>query len=102
MMVKHVILWQLKDELSAEEKAEIKAGIKESLEGLKDVIPGVVDIRVYTEGLVTSNADLMLDSTFENEDALAGYAEAPEHVEVANTWVRPFTKNRVCLDFEVE
>ena len=28
-MVKHVILWQLKDELSAEEKAAVKAGIKE-------------------------------------------------------------------------
>ena len=33
-MVKHVILWQLKDELSAEEKAAVKAGIKEGLESL--------------------------------------------------------------------
>ena len=32
VMVKHVILWQLKDELSAEEKAAVKAGIKEGLE----------------------------------------------------------------------
>ena len=28
-MVKHVILWQLKDELSDAEKAAVKAGIKE-------------------------------------------------------------------------
>ena len=27
-MVKHVILWQLKDELSNSEKADVKAGIK--------------------------------------------------------------------------
>lgn len=33
-MVKHIILWQLKDELSAAEKAEIKANIKTGLEGL--------------------------------------------------------------------
>ena len=33
-MVKHVILWQLKDELSDTEKAAVKAGIKEGLEGL--------------------------------------------------------------------
>ena len=33
-MVKHVILWQLKDELSDAEKAAVKAGIKEGLEGL--------------------------------------------------------------------
>ena len=31
-MVKHVILWQLKDELSDAEKAAVKAGIKEGLE----------------------------------------------------------------------
>lgn len=28
IMVKHVILWQLKDELSDAEKAAVKAGIK--------------------------------------------------------------------------
>ncbi len=33
-MVKHVILWQLKDEYSADEKAAIKADIKAGLEGL--------------------------------------------------------------------
>ena len=43
-MVKHVILWQLKDELSAEEKAAVKAGIKEGLESLSGKIPGLVDI----------------------------------------------------------
>ena len=31
-MVKHVILWQLKDELTAEEKLEVKKGIKEGLD----------------------------------------------------------------------
>ena len=39
-MVKHIILWQLKDELSAAEKAEIKANIKTGLEGLAGQIPG--------------------------------------------------------------
>ena len=39
-MVKHVILWQLKDELSAEEKAAVKAGIK-GLESLSGKIPGL-------------------------------------------------------------
>ena len=38
-MVKHVILWTLKDELSESEKEEVKKGIKEGLEGLKGVIP---------------------------------------------------------------
>ena len=64
-MVKHVIVWTLKDEYSAEEKENIKKGIKEGLEGLKGKIPGLVDIRVNTEPLASSNCDVMLDSTFE-------------------------------------
>ena len=100
-MVKHVILWQLKDELSAEEKAAVKAGIKEGLEGLLGKVPGLTEIKVYTEGLASSNADVMLDSTLVDEDALKGYAVHPDHVAVADGKVRPYTKTRVCLDFEV-
>lgn len=99
-MVKHVILWQLKDELSSEEKAVIKAQIKEGLEGLAGKIPGLVEIKVQIESLESSNADLMLDSTFEDEASLKGYAIHPEHVAVADGTVRPNTKMRVCLDYE--
>ena len=63
-MVKHIILWQLKDELSAAEKAEIKANIKTGLEGLAGQIPGLVEVHVNINGLPSSNADLMLDTTF--------------------------------------
>ncbi|MFR0881340.1 MAG: Dabb family protein [Oscillospiraceae bacterium] len=100
-MVKHVILWTLKDEFSEDEKANIKAGIKEGLESLKGKIPGLVEIKVNINGLSSSNADLMLDSLFENEEALKGYAVHPEHVKVADGKVRPYTKLRSCLDYEV-
>ena len=100
-MVKHVILWTLKDELSDEEKISVKKGIKEGLEGLKDKVPGIIDIKVNINGLDSSNADLMLDSTFESEDALKGYAVHPEHVAVADSKVRPYTKIRSCLDYEI-
>lgn len=100
-MVRHVILWTLKDEFSAEEKKNIKAGIKEGLEGLAGQIPGLKEIKVYTEGLASSNAEVMLDSTFEDEASLKGYAVHPKHVAVADGKVRPFTATRTCLDFEV-
>ena len=45
-MVKHVILWQLKDSFTEEEKTEIKAGIKAGLEGLAGQIPGLLSIQV--------------------------------------------------------
>ena len=100
-MVKHVILWTLKDEYSGAEIDRIKADIKSGLEGLKGVIPGLIEIKVNVKPLQSSNCDLMLDSLFENEEALKGYAVHPSHVEVANTKVRPFTASRVCMDYEV-
>ena len=98
-MVKHVILWKLKDEIA--DKDAVKTGIKAGLEGLKGVVPGLVEIKVNTQGLASSNADVMLDSTFESEAALKGYAVHPAHVEVANGKVRPFTETRLCLDYAV-
>ena len=100
-MVKHIILWQLKDELSDAEKAVVKAEAKAGLESLAGKIPGLVDIRVNINALPSSNADMMLYTTFETAEALKGYSTHPEHVVVANSKVRPFYKNRVCLDFEV-
>lgn len=100
-MVKHVILWTLKDEFSEDEKKEIKKGIKEGLEGLQGKIPGLKEIKVNINGLPSSNVDLMLDSTFEDEESLKGYAVHPEHVAVADGKVRPYTATRTCLDYEI-
>ena len=99
-MVKHVILWVLKD-YPDDEKKKIKAGIKEGLEGLKGKIPGLVDIKVNTEPLASSSCDVMLDSTFEDEASLKGYSEHPAHVAVADGKVRPFTQTRTCMDYEI-
>lgn len=100
-MVKHIILWELKDEYSANEKAEIKKNIKCGLEGLLGEIPGLIDIKVHAEGLSSSNVDLMLDSSFENEASLKGYSVHPKHVHIADTYVRPFISKRSCIDFEI-
>lgn len=99
-MVKHIILWQLKDELTEQQKKEIKLGIKEGLESLPGKIEGLKCVKVYTEGMASSNADVLLYSVFENEQALKNYSTHPEHVKVADGKVRPFTKTRLCLDFE--
>lgn len=102
VMVKHIILWTLRPELSEEEKQAVKAGIKAGLEGLVGKVPGLLEVKVNIDGrLASSNADVMLDSTLESEEALKGYAVHPEHVAVANNKVRPYTVSRSCLDFEI-
>lgn len=100
-MVKHIILWNIDDKYSVQEKEEIKKNIKIKLEDLMGKIDGMVDIKVNITPLASSNIDLMLDSTFENEEAFKWYIVHPLHVEVADTYVRPFTSRRSCIDFEV-
>ncbi len=100
-MIKHVILWTLKAELTEEEKAKIKQEIKIGLEGLAGKIAGLSEIKVNINPMPSSNADLMLDSSFESEQALKDYSVHPLHVKVANEKVRPYTATRTCLDYIV-
>lgn len=100
-MVKHIILWKLRSELSATEKREKAEAIKAGLEGLKGQVPGLLAIHVQIDGVLpSSNADIMLDSTLESAEALKGYATHLAHLAVANGVVRPNTEVRTCLDFE--
>lgn len=101
-MVKHVIIWTLKPELTGDERESAKKGIKTALEGLKGQIDGLIDIRVETELLPTSTGDVMLDSTFTDAATLKAYAVHPAHVAAADGYVRPYTAQRSCVDFTIE
>ncbi len=97
-MVKHIILWKLKQEHNND---TVKTNIKNELEGLLGKISGLVEIQVQIDGLASSNADVMLYSVFRDENSLKEYAVHPDHVFVADNFVRPFTETRMCLDFEI-
>lgn len=98
-MVKHIILWQLKDEFSDTEKEEIKQNAKKALESLKGQVPGLDSICVNIRQLSSSNADMLLDCTLTDEESLHKYQIHPLHVKAAETYVRPFTKTRLCMDY---
>ena len=98
-MVKHIILWQLKDELSAEEKKAAAEKCKRDLEALVGVVPGLISLKVIINPLSGSNVDMMLDSTLENQAAYDGYKVHPVHVAAA-TYIRSVVKSRFCMDYE--
>ncbi len=97
-MVKHIILWKLKESLSEDEKTAARAEAKRRLENLNGKIDGMISLKVVTDRLPSSNADMMLDSEFETAEALSGYQTNPLHVEAA-TYVRSVVEARLCLDF---
>ncbi len=99
-MVKHMIIWKFKDEVESKEARA--AAIKKALEGLVGKIEGLISMHIQTESLPSSSGDLMMDSSFENAEALAAYAKHPLHVEIADGLVRPFMAQRLSLDYEAE
>lgn len=100
-MVKHVILWNLKEEFTDTQKEEIKNNAKANLEGLLGQIDGLVNIKLHIKPLDSSTADMMLDSTFKSVKALKSYSIHPKHVAVADKFVRPYTAVRSCIDYEI-
>ncbi len=96
-MVKHIILWNLKEEFNSD---EVKKNMKTELEGLVGKVPGLIKMEIAIDPMPSSNVDVMLYSELEDAEALRGYATHPEHVRVADTYVRPFTKARNVIDFE--
>ena len=95
-MVKHMIIWKLLPEFdNAERKAEIKA----ALESLVGKIDGLIEMNILTEGFESSSGSLMMDSTFESEEALKDYQAHPLHKDIAVNLVRPSVENRLSFDF---
>ena len=98
-MVKHMIIWKFKEEL---ENKEVRAQeIKTALEGLVGKIEGLKEMHILTDKIPSSSGDLMMDSTFESNEALKNYQKSPLHQEVANGLVRPSMQARLSFDYEV-
>jgi len=97
-MVKHMIVWSLKDDI---DKAAVKAEIKKQLEDLVGKIDGLIEMKIEIDGLPSSKGDLFMDSTFESVEALNAYAVHPLHVAIADGIVRPNTASRASYDYEV-
>ena len=97
-MVRHIILWKLKETMTDGEKAAARAEAKRRLEALNGQIEGLISLTVITDRLPSSTADMMLDSSFTDAEALAGYQGNPKHLEAAG-YVRSVVESRLCLDF---
>lgn len=98
-MVRHIVAWNYADGFTTEENHRNAEIMKRELEKLKDVIEGIEALQVYYDPLDTSEADIVLDSVFVNEEALKAYTIHPEHVRVGTNYVKPVMKNRRCIDF---
>ena len=100
-MVKHIVMWRLKDNVHGNDLKTNANLIKEKLEGLRGRITGIIAIEVGIDFSSTdSSGHLVLYSEFENRDALKAYQVHPEH-QALISFISEATNERRLVDYEV-
>ena len=98
-MVKHIVMFKLKETLSMEEKLDVMNRFKSAIEAL----PAKIDvIRKVFVGLNINEAeqwDICLESEFDSLDDVKLYAAHPAHVAAAGI-LKDAKQDRACVDYE--
>lgn len=101
-MVKHIVIWRLKEEAEGASKQENATNLKVRIEALKDLIPDIITIEVGINNQVSDQAgDIVLYSEFADWDALERYQQHHEHQAVV-ALVRTLTSERRVVDYVAE
>jgi heme-degrading monooxygenase HmoA len=81
-MIKHIVMWNVLG-ASADEKRHNTQKLKAAFESLRGAIPGLLTLEIgVDQSRVDYACDVVLYSEFDSADALAAYAEHPEHTRV--------------------
>jgi heme-degrading monooxygenase HmoA len=100
-MVKHIVVWKLKESAHGRSKEENAHAIKAKLEGLVGIVPGLLHAEVGLDFRGSSeSADAGLYSEFESREAFEAFLTHPAHKEV-HPFVKEARSERLMLDYEV-
>ncbi|WP_410495890.1 Dabb family protein [Cellulosilyticum sp. ST5] len=99
-MIKHIVAWNFKEEISQEENCNNAKKVKEELEGLKAKIKEIRTIEVIIEALKSGSFDVILVSEFDSIETLQAYQIHEEHLRVSS-FAGSVLRNRKCIDYEI-
>jgi Stress responsive A/B Barrel Domain len=100
-MIKHIVLWKLKDQAHGNDKATNALRIKQLLEGLRGRIPGLLTLEVGFDFIhAETSADVALYSEMEDRAALEAYQVHPLHQAVV-AFIKEACAERRAVDYEV-
>ncbi len=99
-MVKHIVLFKLKDEVPAEEKRIVMTKFKEAIEALPAKIPVIRKIVVGLNINPGETWNIALCSEFDSLEDMKFYTTHPDHV-AAGKILAETKENRACVDYEL-
>lgn len=98
-MVKHIVIFRLKEELSGEDKLIVMKKFKEAIEALPPLIPEIRKIEVGLNMNPEESWHIALYSEFDSLEDVKKYATHPAHV-AAGKIIAQHKENRACVDYE--
>ncbi|MDP3427197.1 MAG: Dabb family protein [Humidesulfovibrio sp.] len=100
-MIKHIVMWTLKDEAEGAGKAANAQKMKDLLSALPPLIPVLRELEVGVDVFAASPAcDVILYTTFDTRADLDAYQVHPEHQKVVG-FVKQVAASRSVVDYEV-
>ena len=93
-MVKHIVVYKLKEDVDKEAAVSLIASVLEPLVGK---IPGLLHMEIRR---AFNGMDYALYSEFESREALTAYASHPLHIEAKGHFFH-LLDNRVAADYDV-
>lgn len=100
-MVRHIVMWTLKEEAEGAVAKDNAAKMKTMLEALKGQIEGLRHIEVSYDIIAADpECHIVLCSEHDDNDALNFYQNHPEH-QACTPFVKKVTSGRKAVDYEV-
>lgn len=101
IMMKHIVMWKLKESAGGNSKAANARLIKTQLEALNGKIPGLIKLEVGLDCSATPDSyDVVLYSEFNSKADLEAYQAHPEHQAIMPL-VAEARLARQVVDYEV-
>lgn len=100
-MIKHIVMWRLKEKAVGAAKAENARAMKGRLEALVQTIPEIKHLEVGLNIKDSERAsDVVLYSEFDSPEALAAYGQHHTHQEVV-AFMREIVSETRVVDYQV-
>jgi Stress responsive A/B Barrel Domain len=101
-MIKHIVIWKLKDQAEGSDKAANAAKVKRLLDSCSDCVPGIAKFEVSLAGPgFECTYDVVLYSEFVDRRALDAYQEHPDHKAI-KPFIGAVRESRQCMDYEAQ
>lgn len=100
-MIKHIVMWKLKDHAEGADRAANAARMKALLDGCAGLVPGLLKLEaVIAQPGLEATYDVMLYSEFTDKAALDAYQNHPDHAAMKPFFVA-VRDARQCMDYEI-